>query len=244
MLEQFNSAQKPKEGKKKKGCMWVIISIIIIAGIGAICSAISDKKNANIKAEIEECIEKEDFVKAKKLQKKLDYDGQYGLKICRAQVSSLISKGEYELASDIAREDGDCGIYVNIILDRLSSIYNKDKQSLSFVISTLSFPIMNEYGVYWDGNRDYYGGDDMNVLISKYNEALASVIKLAINNDDKSTVTFVSNYLLPQYKIVKYKKLDWDVKLQKNVYVDAEKYEDTPTDYTEANKIKKQFGIK
>ena len=239
------------EQKTKKGCLWIVISILIIIMFLIAKSTINEKRNNNIKAKIEACIESEDFTKAKKLQKKLhegiwddDIPG-FQQKICRAQVSSLIEKGEYHLAGDIAREDGDYGIYVNIILDRLSSIYSSDKQNLALVLSSISFPIIGETEV-WNGSTNYFtfNATDLNKFISNYNMALSSLLKLAKSNGDEESLKVVSSYLLPQYKKVKYQKLDWDVHLQKDVYVDAEKYEDAPSDYTEANKIKKELGIK
>ena len=68
-------------------------------------------------------------------------------------------------------------------------------------------------------------------------------MKYAKSKSDINTVKELAVYLKPQYKQVKGKVREWNVKLQENVEVDGMVWEDTPSDYTQVNQIKKELGI-
>ena len=211
----------------------------------------SDKAKANkLEIKIEECIENEDFLGARKLCRELGntHAGywssmDYTEKITRSQVAYLIDKGEYNLAADIAKEDEDIGIYVNLMLDRIAYVYYSDRQNFLYLLSTLTIPSSIGYDVHWNGKSISYE-DDFNKIINYYNNVLSNVMSYAKNNDDLTTAISVSKYLKPRYKKVKSRELRWDNYLQKEVYKDVEIWEKNPSDYTEINRIKKELGIK
>lgn len=226
----------------KNNRIWIAVLLTVITVFGLTDCSIFDSKT---EAKIEQAIEEGDFTKAKQLTKKLSryekFDMEY--KVCRAQVSSLIVKGEYELAVDIAREDADYGVYFNALLNKLTYIYNNNNQDLMMVVSSISFPRECE-SLYWNSKYEYFQVYDLNELYSQYNSALHQVMTFAKNNEDVDVVRKLAGYLKPQYKQVKKKVKDWNVKLQEYVWVDGMVWEDTPSDYTQVNQIKKEFGIK
>ena len=224
----------------KNNRIWIAAILTVITVFGLTDCSIFDSKT---EAKIEQAIEEEDFTKAKQLTKKLEYPWTMKCKICKAQVSSLIEKGEYELAVDVAREDADYGVYFNALLNKLTYIYNNNNQDLMMVVSSISFPKEGE-SLLWDCQRELFYHDELNNLYSQYNNALAQIMKYARSNEDVDIVRKLAGYLKPQYKQVKGKVKEWSNKLQKDVWVDGMVWEKVPSDYTQANQIKKEVGIK
>jgi len=205
----------------------VTMLVLFLGGITS-CGNKEEKINA--------CIEKGDFTKAKRYASRNSVVEGEGLlwKVCRAQVSSLIDRGEFNLAVDVAREDGDYGMYFNSMLGKLVSIYNQNKPSLLVAVSSIEFPpIERGYGCcHWDG-KFYSSGmheSDLNQLVMQYNNSLRQVMVYAKNSADFDMVNSLGYYLKPTYKSTKSKDggVEWEA---------------MPTDYTQAEQIKKEFGI-
>lgn len=224
----------------KNNRIWIAVLLTVITMFGLRNCSIFDSKT---EAKIEQAIEEGNFTKAKQLTKKLRYQADASEKICRAQVSSLIEKGEYDLSVDIAREDADYGVYFNIVLNKLTYIYNNNNQDLMMVVSSISFPPYNDY-IEWNGSSETIDQMYLNGLYSQYNSALHQVMNFAKNNEDVDMVKKLARYLKPQYKKVKGKDKEWNIKLQEWVMVDGMIWEEVPSDYTQANQIKKEVGIK
>lgn len=216
---------------------------LIIMLLCAIASALTISCNhSDTKAQIEKCIEEGDFTKAKQLNKKLEYGGMK-LKICKAQVSSLIDEGKFNLAADIAKEDADYGVYYENLMGKLAQLYVSNPQGLLMALSSIQFP-KDGNSCYWNGRYELFYKDDLNKVYSEYNNYIKQLAIYANTNDDTEYVKNASMLLKPLYKKVKGKVREWSNKLQKNVEVDAMVWENTPTDYTQANQIKKELGIK
>lgn len=200
------------------------IMLLLFVGGFSSCGNKEEKVNA--------CIEKGDFTKAKRYASRGSTIEGVGLlwKVCRAQVTSLIDRGEYSLAIDVAREDGDYGMYFNSLLGKLVSIYNQNKPSLLVAVSSIEFPSIG-YSGHWNGK--YYPDmkiTDINSLYEQYNNSIKQVMIYAKNAADFDMVNSLGSYLKPTYKSTKTKSggVEW---------------EDLPTDYTQANQIKKELGI-
>lgn len=199
--------------------------LFLIVGGFTSCGNKEEKVNA--------CIEKGDFTKAKRYASRGSTIHGSGLlwKVCRAQVASLIDRGEYSLAIDVAREDGDYGMYFNSLLGKLVSIYNQNKPSLLVAVSSIEFPPVG-YNGHWNGH--YYFEmkiTEVNSLYEQYNNSIKQVMIYAKNSADFDMVNSLSSYLKPTYKSTKSKS-------------GGTEWEDMPTDYTQANQIKKELGIK
>ncbi len=216
---------------------------LIIMLLCAFSLAITTSCNhSDTEAQIEKCIEKGDFTKAKQLNKKLKYGGME-LKICKAQVSSLIDKGEFNLAADIAKEDADYGVYYENLMGKLVQLYVSNPQGLLMALSSIQFPGVGNSG-YWNGAYEVFSKYDLHKMYSEYNNYLKQLAIYVKANDDMDFVKKVSVLLKPLYKEEKRKVREWNVKKQEFVEVDDMVWEDTPTDYTQANQIKKELGIK
>lgn len=145
-------------------------------------------------------------------------------KISRAQITSLINKGDYSTAASVAKEDGNFGSYVDMAINGLPSYYIKNKQDVILLLMTISFPTQG-LNKEWDDSYQYWQNADINSLIANYNSKLEQLMTYAKNSDDKDFVKLVSEYLKPQYK-------------------SNSSSVQSPSDYTDVNRIKKEFGIK
>ena len=190
--------------------------------------------SSDTKAKIEKCIEEGDFVKAKQLNKKLEYGGMK-LKICKAEVSALIDKSQFNLAADIAKEDVDYGVYYEVLMGKLVQVYENDSQGLTFALASINFPKQGGSGR-WNDRFETFYSDDLNLMYKAFNDNIKQLLLYAKTKNDINFVQTVAAFLRPLYK--KVKKPD---KSYASGY--REYYEDTPTDYTQANQIKKDLGI-
>ncbi len=202
----------------------------------------SSKKSKNNSVRIEDLIEQGDFIEAKKLAKTSEYGGDEMMtKVVKAQVSTLLDRGDYSLASDLAKEEGQYSIYFNTLLEKLVPLYESNKQGLFIALAQLNIPSKGSSLNSWDRNMDE---SMLNSLYSSFNNSLSQLMKYAKSKSDLNTVKELAVYLKPQYKQVKGKVREWNVKLQEIVEVDGMVWEDTPNDYRQVNQIKKELDIK
>lgn len=207
---------------------------LIIMLICTVTIVIAASCGSNTKAKIERCIEEGDFVRAKQLNKKLEFGGSKGmkLKICKAEVSALIDKGQFDLAADIAKEDVDYGVYYEVLMGKLVQVYENDSQGLIIALASINFPKPRSSGN-WNGSFETFYPNDLNMRYGTFNENIKQLLLYAKTKNDISFVQTVAAFLRPLYKEVK--------KPDKSF---GPYYEDTPTDYTQANQIKKELGVK
>lgn len=222
-------------------------SLIIILLCALVSVMTISCNHSDTKAQIEKCIEEGDFTKAKQLNKKLEYGGM-GMKICKAQVSSLIDKGQFNLAADVAKEDEDYGVYYEILMGKLSQLYVSNPQGLLMALSSIQFP-KNGNSCHWNGHYEVFYTDDMNEVYSEYNNYIKQLAIYAKANDDMEYAKKISVLLKPLYKSKMVKEeqtisINTKTGERKKELVDVTRYEDTPTDYTQANQIKKELGLK
>ena len=104
---------------------------------------------------------------------------------------------------------------------------------------SLGSPLKN-----WNGENGNIGELEVNTLHTSFNNSLSQLMKYAINKGDKDIAIQLAALLKPLYKQVKGKVKQWSNKEQKDILVDGMVWENIPTDYTQANQIKKEFGIK
>ena len=197
---------------------------------------------------IEKSIEESDFTKARQINARyyevhkandqanhrISSDQYYKFreKICKAQVSSLIDRGQYSVAADVASEDLTYGAYYTVLMGKLFQLYDKDPQGLKSAILSIQFPVSGMRSDYWpgDGTMHFYY-DDLNKLIIFHNNSLEQLMQYVKANNDMEYVKQISLSLKPSYKSFE------------QPYGSRE-YEKTPTDYTQVNQIKKDLGIK
>ena len=215
-----------------KKCLIITLLCIFTLSLTNSCN------NNDTKAQIEKCIEEGDFNKAKQLNKKLEYGGMK-LKICKAQVSSLIDKGEFNLAADIAKEDTDYGVYYENLMGKLVQLYVSNPQGLLMALSSIQFP-KNGNSCHWNGDYEVFYTDDLNKVYSEYNNYVKQLAIYAKANGDLEYVKRLSPYFKPLYKSKKVKEPD---KTSVSGYYEYTEWESTPTDYSQANQIKKELGI-
>ena len=214
----------------------VVIMLLCVSSLSLTTSC-----ESNTKAKIEQCIENGDFTKARQLNKKLEYGGMI-MKICRAQVSELIDEGEFYLAADIAKEDTDYGVYYVILMGKLVQLYDKNPQGLMAALASVNFPTNKTN--YWNGQYlPFMHKEDLNAFYETYNNNLKQLMVYVKANDDMEYVKKVSDLLKPLYKKVKGKVREWSNQKQETVEVDGMVWEENPTDYTQAEQIKKDLGI-
>lgn len=231
---------------KKIGCLSVIGFFVLLGIIVLIVDTIDSKKSKNNSVKIEDLIEQGDFIEAKKLAKTSEYGRDEMMdKVVKAQISSLLDRGDFSLASDVAKEDNRYSTYFDLLLERMVPLYESNKQGLFMALAQLNIPSVGSSRENWDGE----GYSDMsesylNSLYSSFNNSLSQLMVYAKANDDMEYVKKVSKLLKPLYKKNKGKVKEWNVKKQENVEVDGMVWEDTPTDYTQANQIIKELGIK
>ena len=223
----------------KKSLIFMLLCFITLALITS-CGS-------NTEAQIEKCIEEGDFTKAKQLNKKLSYGGMK-LKICKAQVSSLIDEGQFNLAADVAKEDADYGVYYEVLMGKLVQVYESNPQGLMMALSSISLPNTVGDQFRWNGNLEYFSKDDLNKIYEAFNNNIKQLLYYAKTKKDMEFVQTVSAFLKPLYKSKVVKEEQTIAILasgeRKKELVDVTRYEDTPTDYTQANQIKNELGIK
>ena len=225
-----------KNIKSIKMRKFVLFTLLCAVSMALITSCESDTK-----AKIEQCIENGDFTKARQLNKKLDYGGMK-MKICRAQVSSLIEEGDFYLATDIAKEDTDYGVYYEILMGKLVQLYDNNPQGLMGAMASITFPTNNTKN--WNGQYlPFTHKEDLNAFYETYNNNIKQLMIYAKASDDMDYVKKVSVLLKPLYKKVKGKVREWSNQLQETVEVDGMVWEDNPTDCSQADQIKKDLGI-
>lgn len=231
---------------KKIGCLSVIGFFVLLGIIGLIVDSIDSKKSKNNSVKIEDLIEQGDFIEAKKLAKTSEYGGERMMeKVVKAQVSSLLDRGDFSLASDVAKEENRYSTYFDLLLERMVPLYESNKQGLFMALAQLNIPSVGGSRKNWDDEGHYTMSEStVNSLYSSFNNSLSQLMVYAKANDDMEYVKKVSKLLKPLYKTKKGKVKEWDVKKQENVEVDGMVWEDTPTDYTQANQIKKELGLK
>jgi hypothetical protein len=87
---------------KKIGCLSVIGFFVLLGIIVLIVDTIDSKKSKNNSVKIEDLIEQGDFIEAKKLAKTSEYGRDEMMdKVVKAQISSLLDRGDFSLASDV-----------------------------------------------------------------------------------------------------------------------------------------------
>ena len=221
----------------------LIIMVLCVFGLTLTISC----NHSDTKAQIEKCIEEGDFTKAKQLNKKLEYGGM-GLKICKAQVSSLIDEGQFNLAADVAKEDEDYGVYYEILMGKLVQLYDKNPQGLMAALASINFPTKDQQ--HWNGKYNpFLYMESFNAFFETYNNNIKQLMIYAKANDDLEYAKKISALLKPLYKSKMVKEeqtmsINTKTGERKKELVDVTKYEDTPTDFTQANQIKKELGIK
>lgn len=221
----------------------LIIMLLCAFGLALTTSC----NHSDTKAQIEKCIEEGDFTKAKQLNKKLEYGGM-GMKICKAQVSSLIDEGQFNLAADIAKEDQDYGVYYEILMGKLVQLYDMNPQRLTAALTSINFPNLDQER--WNGDyRPFMYNSQLNAFYETFNNNIKQLMIYAKANDDMEYAKKISVLLKPLYKskVVKEEQtisINTKTGERKKELVDVTKYEDSPTDYTQANQIKKELGIK
>lgn len=231
---------------KKIGCLSVIGTFILLMVILLISDEISSKKSKDNSIKIEDLIEQGDFIEAKKLAKSSEYGGDEMMtKVVKAQVSTLLDRGDFSLASDVAKEEGQYSIYFNTLLEKLVPLYESNKQGLFMALAQLNLPSLGSSRESWDGESyGSIGESTLNSLYTSFNNSLSQLMRYAKNKGEINTVKELAVYLKPHYKKVKGKVKEWNVKKQEEFWVDGEVWEDIPSDYTQANQIKKELGIK
>ena len=218
---------------KKK---YILIIIALFSTLSLITSCNSGKNK--IKAQIEDCIEKGDFNKARQLNKKLEYGGMTN-KICRAQVASLIDEGQFNIAADIAKEDMNYGVYYVSLMGKLVSLYDTNPQGLMLALSSINFPTSS---CEWDDDLYRFSyTSEFNDLYQSFNDNIKHLMLYAKSNNDMDYMKKLSFYLKPLYRGKEVRKPD---KSYVSGYKEYTEWEKTPTDYTQANQIKKELGIK
>ena len=216
---------------------FVLLMIIVL-----ISDEISSKKSKNNSVKIEDLIEQRDFVEAKKLAKSSEYGGDEMLtKVVKAQVSTLVDRGDLSLASDVAKEDGRYSVYFDVLLERLVPLYESNKQGLFMALAQLNFPALGRASN-WDGNEHHTIDQwKLNSLYTSYNNSLSQLMSYAKTNNDQDSIKKLASFLKPLYKSNKVKKDP------SPGYPDGHEetvWDQTPTDFTQANQIKKEFGVK
>ena len=114
-------------------------------------------------------------------------------------------------------------------------------------LSSITFPRPYEgsWDVRWNGSKiGRFDPGGLNHLYESFNNNLKQLLYYAKNKNDMEFVQMVSAFLKPLYKKEKRKVKEWNVNKQEIVWVDGEVWEDAPSDYTQANQIKKELGIK
>ena len=241
-----------EKGKK----IALVFSAIFVAGIIVGCILlVAQDENAKSGAKIDQYIEKCDFVAARnqldKMREHLNeinsnifsgddekehyqtkYD-EYVLKVSQAQISYMIGKGDFETAQDIAYEDKNYAYYFNSILRKLVVIYNDSQyKGVISALVTISIPNIGDEQEIWDGHSHHYSFEqfyqsDINNIITSYNDYLNNLMSYLKANGDDDALQSISSFLKPLYKKVKKKEnMIW---------------EGIPSDYTQANQIKKEW---
>lgn len=220
----FNFKNEDGTTNKKKGCLVVIAVYAIFQILMLIFALIGGSIENNKKVKIAELIEKEDYSAARKALSKHEgwSKGDELKKITMAQVASLIDKGQLNLASQIATEDDNYDAYYEALMSKLVQLYNSNKAELFVALSTIQFESVTN-GCY-----------PMNIIhkneiIKGYNSNIAQLMLYAKTIGNLDDVKQLGDFLKPQHK-------------EKNV--NGEKEYLGQIDYTDANRIRKEFGLK
>ena len=230
-----------QEKNKKPALIIGVVFALIIAAV-FISDGISERKSKGNSLKIEDLIEQGDFIEAKKLAKSSEFGGDEMLtKVVKAQVSTLVDRGDLSLASDVAKEDGRYSIYFDVLLERLVPLYESNKQGLFMALAQLNFPALGNASN-WDGDK-YHTIDQwkLNSLYTSYNNSLSQLMSYAKTNNDQDSIKKLASFLKPLYKSNKVKK---DPSPSYPNGHEETVWDQTPTDYTQANQIKKELGIK
>ena len=164
-------------------------------------------------------------------------------KVVKAQVSTLVDRGDLSLASDVAKEDSRYSVYFNVLLERLVPLYESNKQGLFMALAQLNFPALGKSSN-WDGesySSSHIDHWDLNSLYTSYNNSLSQLMSYAKTKGDQDSVKKLASFLKPLYKSSVVKKGP------SPGYPDGHEetvWDQNPTDYTQANQIKKELGVK
>lgn len=239
----------------------VLLAATLLIGL-SLTSCGESNKNKKLKAKVEELVDNENYIEAYKVAKKIEEGRDYTVKsIAKAQIASLIQNEDFALAAEIATEKIDYGYYFTIILNRLPFLYTKNKQNAFVVLATLRFPPAEsnlnndiywncEEVRYWDVNQKF-----ANRIILQYNNSISQAMNLAKNTGDTKSLKQLSEFLKPLYgkcKVEQYKSVYGEhgyegkevLKDKNGKPIMEEVDERTPTDYSDANRIKKEYGLK
>jgi len=236
---QDNKMAENKETKKKrqKAIKWVCIAVGCLLVFVIASNMISSYKMDSAKDKVAECIEKGDFIKARKCANEAYPQDKKDLlfKVVNAQISSLINEGAFDLANEIAKEDGFYITFFNGIIDHLTKIYTQQgANSLLYAMTLVSFPNEKESNLpdFWGA---YYQKDeDVKNILVRSNKNIESFCDYLKEIGDNSYIPKMLGYLKPHFVKAETK---WDYEKQKDILIKAEY-----TDYSEVKRIKAKFG--
>lgn len=205
-------------------------------------------------AQINDLVEKGDFVTARKIAK----ESEHISKVVKAQVSDLISKGNFDMASQIAKEENFYVHYYDGVVDHLTQIYEEQGESkLLYALSIMTFPVneCHRGDGYVGGvieHRDQYYSNlpetwgcygkycskyNADELIERSNLNIETFCDYLTLNDNKPLIPKVLTFLRPIW-LPDEKKYDTEKGCE--VIIKKRNYDD----YTEVKRIKAKFGVK
>ena len=183
--------------------------------------------------EVTELIEQGDYIAAKKAAESGSTDDKR--RVTNAQVSDLITQGRFDIAADVAKEDGFYITYYDGIINHLSQIYtDQGGDKLLYALSLVTYPDPKEDTYLPNFWGAVYSEDKSNDIIKRSNKNIESFCDYLKSTGDRTFIPKVLVYLKPIYIAEETK---WDVKKQETIHI-----KDAYTDYSEVKRIKAKFG--
>lgn len=209
----------------------VIKILLIIVGVIAVLIVANEVTSCSNRNGFVDSLEKGDFVKARKLAE--SYADKK--KVTNAQVNDLISKGQFDLAVEIAKEDNYYLTYFNGVIDHLPKIYtDQGRDKLLYAMSLINYPdtksrdMDESWGERWDIRfepRDIIIRSNTNI------ESFCDYLRLTGRED---LIPQMLQFLKPVWEFAETK---WDYKRQEDVLIQKAHMNDS-----EVKRIKKKFG--
>lgn len=216
-----------------KICLFVVLGLI---GLIVLILIIDDNKQKNTELKVKDLIEKGDYVTAKKIAASGTIDDKK--LVTNAQVNDLISQGRFDIAAEVAREDGLYITFFDGIINHLSQIYiEQGGDKLLYAMSLLNYPDTKD-----NYPPSYWGGvwaldENSRQIVERSNKNLESFCDyLKSSGENLSFIPKILVYLKPIYRPEETK---WNVEKQKTDVIKP-----AYTDFDEVKRIKAKFNIK
>ena len=217
-----------------KICLFVGLGLILMQVLFLLILVNEDKNQEKASLKVKDLIEQGDYVAAKKVAQSGSYND---IKlVTNAQVNDLISQGRFDIAAEVAKEDGLYITYFDGIINHLSQIYiEHGGNKLLYAMSLVVYPDTKDKYLpdYW--GRIWSLDEDSRQIVARSNKNIESFCDyLKLSGEDKSFIPKMLSYLKPIYRPAETK---WNVQEQKDIVL-KEAY----IDYSDVKRIKAKYG--